>query len=70
VLDDYRTAPIGDRLRAALAALETLTLRPDAFGPADVRAARACGVSDADLIDAFNVAFIFNVMDRLADTLG
>ena len=70
MLDDYKTAPIGERLRAALIAIEKLTLRPEAFGAEDVRAARARGVSEADLVDAFYVAFVFNIMDRLADTLG
>ncbi len=30
----------------------------------------ATGVSRAALVDALYVAFIFNTMDRLADTLG
>jgi hypothetical protein len=36
VLDDYRTAPIGERLCATLSFLEKLTLSPDEVGPADV----------------------------------
>lgn len=30
----------------------------------------ALGVSSEALVDAFHVAFLFNVFDRLADTLG
>jgi hypothetical protein len=35
-----------------------------------VRPALALGVSREALVDAFNVAFLFNTYDRLADTLG
>jgi alkylhydroperoxidase family enzyme len=70
VLDDYRTAPIDEKLRAMLALLETFTLRPEAMGPADVRAALAAGVTREQVRDAFYVAFLFNTYDRLADTLG
>ena len=70
VLDDYRTAPIDEKLRAMLGLLETFTLRPDAIGPEDVRAVLATGVSREMIRDAFYVAFLFNTYDRLADTLG
>ena len=70
ILDDYRTAPIGDALRAMLGLLETFTLRPDDIGPGDVRAVLAAGVSREGVRDAFYVAFLFNTYDRLADTLG
>lgn len=70
ILDDYRTAPIDDRLRAMLALLETFTLRPDQLGPADVRTVLDAGVSRDAIRDAYYVAFLFNTYDRLADTLG
>jgi alkylhydroperoxidase family enzyme len=70
VLDDYRTAPIDEKLRAMLELLETFTLRPDEIGPADVREALAAGVTREAIRDAFYVAFLFNTYDRLADTLG
>ena len=38
VLDDWRTAPIDEKLRAMIGLLETFTLRPEQIGPADVRA--------------------------------
>ena len=37
VLDDYRTAPIDEKLRAMLGLLETFTLRPDQIGRASCR---------------------------------
>jgi alkylhydroperoxidase family enzyme len=70
VLDDYRTAPIDEKLRAMLGLLETFTLRPGQLGPADVRAVLATGVTREAIRDAFYVAFLFNTYDRLADTLG
>jgi alkylhydroperoxidase family enzyme len=70
ILADYRTAPIPQRLRATLELLETFTLRHEALDAAAVRAVMAHGVSKAAINDAFNVAFLFNIYDRLADTLG
>jgi len=70
VLDDYRTAPIDGKLRAMLGLLETFTLRPSEMAPSDVRVALDAGVTREQIRDAFYVAFLFNVYDRLADTLG
>ena len=70
VLDDYRTAPIGEKLRAMLGLLETFTLRPDELGADDIRAALETGLTREAIRDAFYVAFLFNTYDRLADTLG
>ena len=70
VLDDYRTAPISEKLRAMLALLETFTLQPDQMSGSHIRAALAVGVSREAIRDAFYVAYLFNTYDRLADTLG
>jgi alkylhydroperoxidase family enzyme len=70
VVDDYRTAPIDEKLRAMLGLLETFTLRPDELTVVDIRAVLAAGVSREAIRDAFYVAFLFNTYDRLADTLG
>jgi alkylhydroperoxidase family enzyme len=70
VIDDYRTAPIDEQLRAMLALLETFTLRPEQLGAGDVSAAVEKGLTREQIRDAFYVAFLFNVYDRLADTLG
>jgi alkylhydroperoxidase family enzyme len=67
---DWRTAPVDERLRAALGFVEKLTLRPHELGPADAAAARAAGVSDEALVDAIHVAALFNMIVRLADSLG
>lgn len=70
VLEDYRTAPIDEKLRAMLALLETFTLQPDELSAARVRGALAAGLTREAIRDAFYVAFLFNTYDRLADTLG
>jgi alkylhydroperoxidase family enzyme len=70
VLEDFRTAPIDEKVRAMLGLLETFTLRPDELTADDVRAVLGAGVSKAAIRDAFYVAFLFNGYDRLADTLG
>jgi uncharacterized peroxidase-related enzyme len=67
---DWRTAPIDERLQATLGFLEKLTLRPHELDPADADAARAAGVSDEALVDAIHVAALFNMIDRLAESLG
>ena len=70
VLENFRTAPIDEKLRAMLALLETFTLHPEQLTANDVRIALAAGVTRDAVRDAFYVAFLFNTYDRLADTLG
>ena len=70
MLADWRTAPIADGLRATLGFLAKLTLEPEAMGRPDADAVRATGVSDEALADAIHVAALFNVIDRIADSLG
>ena len=67
---DWRTAPLRPELTATLAFLEKLTLRPDEIEPADADAVRAAGVSDRALRDAIMVCALFNMIVRLADSLG
>jgi alkylhydroperoxidase family enzyme len=69
-LADPDTAPITPGLRATLAFLRKMTASPDALGPDDARAVLATGVSRTALLDAIHVAHLFNVYDRLADTMG
>ena len=70
ILEDYRTAPIDEKLRAMIELLETFSMRPGEIAPADVRVVLDTGVSREAIRDAFYVAFLFNTYDRLADTLG
>jgi alkylhydroperoxidase family enzyme len=70
VLDDFESAPIDERLRATLRFLRKMTLEPDALTPGDARAAIEAGVDKAALSEAAHVAYLFNIYDRLADTMG
>jgi hypothetical protein len=47
-----------------------LTLRPDELAEADVEAAYAAGISQDALRDAATVCALFNMITRLADSLG
>lgn len=67
VLADWRTAPINEKLRATLGFLEKVTQSPAEVGPADLLPLQAVGVSQQAIREALYVAFLFNVMDRLAD---
>ncbi|GAC1411121.1 MAG: hypothetical protein NVSMB53_06340 [Gemmatimonadaceae bacterium] len=70
VVENYRTAPIDEKLRSMLGLLETFTLHPEQLGPSNVRRVLDAGVTREAIRDAFYVAFLFNTYDRLADTLG
>jgi alkylhydroperoxidase family enzyme len=70
VVVDWRTAPLRPELAATLAFLETLTLRPDELTTADADAVLAAGVSKQALRDAAEVCALFNMIVRLADSLG
>lgn len=70
VLNDWRTAPIDAKLRATLGFLEKLTLKPGEVRPADVEPMRAAGVSDAAMEDAIHACVLFNIYDRMADSLN
>ncbi len=67
VLDNWRTAPVSEKMRSTLGFLEKLTTDPHALGPADLEPLRAAGVSDKAIEEAIYVCFLFSIMDRLAD---
>jgi len=69
VLDDWRTAPIHEKMKRTLQLLEKVTLRPSEIGPEDIVPLRAVGVSDAAIEDALTVCALFNIIDRMADAL-
>jgi len=70
VLDDWRTAPIDPKLRATLGFLEKLTLKPGEVRPGDVEPMRTAGVTDAAIEDAIHASVLFNIYDRMADSLN
>jgi alkylhydroperoxidase family enzyme len=68
VLADLATAPISEALRATLGMLRKVTRDHGAVEVADLEALLALGVTRAQIEDALNVCFAFNVITRLADT--
>ena len=58
------------KVRAALGLLRKMTLDHDNLGPEDVREVLRAGVSKDAIRDALEVAFLFNIYDRLADSMG
>lgn len=69
-LDRWREASFDPRITATMALLEKVTLASEQVGPGDVEAARAAGVSDAAIVDALYVCFLFNTVNRLANAFG
>jgi len=69
-LADWRTAPLDAGPKAMLGFLEKLTVSPDDVGPADLAPLRAAGLGDQAIEDAIQVCVLFNIYDRLADSLG
>ena len=61
---------MGQPLRATLGFLEKLTLQPDALSARDAETVLGAGVREDALIDAIHVAVLFNMIVRLADSLG
>ncbi|HJZ74909.1 MAG TPA: hypothetical protein VKE51_24395 [Vicinamibacterales bacterium] len=57
-------------MRATLALLEKMTLDHGRLGADDVRKVMQAGVSRQAILDALEVAFLFNIYDRLADAMG
>jgi len=58
------------RVHAALDLLEHMTLRPNELRKEHVQRLLETGVSEAGVVDALYVGFLFNLIDRVADTLG
>jgi alkylhydroperoxidase family enzyme len=70
VLEDWRTAPVNEKVQSALGFLEKLTVSPAEVEHKDIEPMRSAGLSDKAIEEAVYVCFLFSVMDRLADALG
>ena len=68
-LEDFRAAPISQALKATMAFLEKMTLRPSDLSAEDAATALRAGVTAEALTDAIAVATVFNVITRYADAL-
>lgn len=69
VLNDYRVAPISDRLRVALAFIERVTKQPEKVTADDALAALEAGLTVQELEDAAAVAALFNIIARNTNAL-
>ncbi|MGB6489661.1 MAG: hypothetical protein WBE91_22555 [Steroidobacteraceae bacterium] len=70
VLSNYDAAPISAGLKATLAFLETMTLRPAELTEGDARAVLGRGVSEQSLADAIAVGTVFNLVTRYVNALN
>lgn len=50
--------------------LEKMTLNPGELAPADVEPLRSAGLSDEEIADAIHICAAFNLINRLADSMG
>ena len=66
-LENLDTAPIEEPLRATLQLLRKVTKEHEVTAE-DMKTVLATGATKQQILDALNVAFCFNVIDRLADT--
>jgi AhpD family alkylhydroperoxidase len=69
VLLDYGSAPISAGLKATLAFLETMTLRPSELSAGDAGTVLGSGISPQSLADAIAVAAVINLVTRYANAL-
>ena len=67
VLNDWKTAPVNDQIRATLGFLEKLTRTPADVTQADLDPLYAASVSQEAIKEAIYICFIFSLINRLAN---
>ncbi len=70
VWQNWRTAPIPEKLRLMLGVLEKIALAPDQVTPDDFRSLRKGGISKEAIEDALYISTGFHMINRIADALG
>ena len=63
-------AVVDNKVLATLELLKKMTLDHRSLTADDVRKVMAAGVSKDAIADALEVAYLFNIYDRLSDTIG
>jgi uncharacterized peroxidase-related enzyme len=67
--DSWKDGRYGAQATAMADLLEALTRDPDSVPHAELAAVRSTGLGDQALIDALHVAYVFNLINRIADAL-
>lgn len=70
MLEDYRTAPIGERDKALFAFLEKMNQESNRLAHADVERVKAAGWGEEALYDAITVCALFNFYNKWVDATG
>ncbi|MGH7699852.1 MAG: carboxymuconolactone decarboxylase family protein [Gemmatimonadales bacterium] len=70
VLEDYRTAPIGDREKALFAFIDKMNRESNRLRPEDLERVKAAGWSEEALYDAITVCALFNFYNKWVDATG
>jgi uncharacterized peroxidase-related enzyme len=71
MLDHWRDGTgFGPKITAAFELLERVVTEPGSASTNDIEAARAAGLTDDAIVDALYVAFVFELINRLANAFG
>jgi alkylhydroperoxidase family enzyme len=68
-LANLEEAAISQEARAMLPVLDAFSGEPGTLTAAALDEVRALGVSTEAIVDAFHVAYLFNIINRMADAL-
>jgi alkylhydroperoxidase family enzyme len=68
-LDNLDEADISTGARAMLPLIDAFTLAPGELTAADFTRIHQLGVGEEAIMDAFYVAYLFNIINRMADAL-
>ena len=66
-LEDWRTAPVSNRVRVALGFVEKLTKTPDDISDEDIAELELAGVDTIAAAELVYIVFGFNVINRMAN---
>ena len=70
IIDDWRTAPVPETLRACLGFITKFADPDGEFDAEDIEAMRRTGLSDSAIRDMMYASFAFMVMSKSADAFG
>lgn len=70
VMEDYRTAPIGEREKALFAFIEKMNRQSSRLRKEDIEQVKAAGWSEEAIYDAVTVCALFNFYNKWIDATG